>query len=384
LRKRDDRNSTKLNTTMSKTSSQSSYLDYFARPGDGGILREAITDVRAAWYGPELASRKPEWRTQLSTRESNQLRDVIREAASNEEDDLSAITATDLKLPPIFESLLLKLKEELAGVNGLGVHVVSGIPVEEWTSKEQQFFFWVLGQHIGRPAVQDADGLLLQHIRDTGADARTERQYKTNAAILPHTDAADVVGLLCINEAKSGGASRIVSSVTVYNEFVKQHSQDMVERLYQPFPLDLRSKTTSSLPVTPVRYSGDGQLRTFYHAEYYQTAYRHASVGQIPDFDAQVLEAYNIIASDPKLYLDMEFRRGDIQFLSNHTILHARAAYTDNADPDPQRHLLRLWLALDETRLNETWRQTLSRQLESVALVSRVVWGKMRFKLTSR
>jgi hypothetical protein len=39
---------------------------------------------------------------------------------------------------------------------------------------------------------------------------------------------------------------------------------------------------------------------------------------------------------------------GDIQFLSNAHILHARTAYTDHPAPLPRRHLMRLWLATPE------------------------------------
>jgi alpha-ketoglutarate-dependent taurine dioxygenase len=41
----------------------------------------------------------------------------------------------------------------------------------------------------------------------------------------------------------------------------------------------------------------------------------------------------------------MDFEPGDIQFLNNGRILHAREAYDDWEDPDKRRHLLRLWLA---------------------------------------
>ena len=40
----------------------------------------------------------------------------------------------------------------------------------------------------------------------------------------------------------------------------------------------------------------------------------------------------------------MALEPGDIQLLSNHTIVHARTAYED--DPGRKRHLLRLWLTL--------------------------------------
>jgi hypothetical protein len=36
--------------------------------------------------------------------------------------------------------------------------------------------------------------------------------------------------------------------------------------------------------------------------------------------------------------------------LSNHTILHARTAYEDHAEPARKRHLLRLWVSLDAPR----------------------------------
>jgi hypothetical protein len=39
---------------------------------------------------------------------------------------------------------------------------------------------------------------------------------------------------------------------------------------------------------------------------------------------------------------------GDIQFLSNAHVLHARTAYTDYPPPAPRRHLMRLWLSTPE------------------------------------
>ena len=45
--------------------------------------------------------------------------------------------------------------------------------------------------------------------------------------------------------------------------------------------------------------------------------------------------------------LNIEFRPGDIQFLSDHYIMHSRTAYEDYPEPENRRHLLRLWLASD-------------------------------------
>ena len=42
--------------------------------------------------------------------------------------------------------------------------------------------------------------------------------------------------------------------------------------------------------------------------------------------------------------LDIDFERGDIQFLNNFVMLHTRREYEDWPEPARKRHLLRLWL----------------------------------------
>jgi hypothetical protein len=46
----------------------------------------------------------------------------------------------------------------------------------------------------------------------------------------------------------------------------------------------------------------------------------------------------------------MDFQPGDIQFLHNHQILHARTSYEDYPEPERKRHLLRLWLSAPNGR----------------------------------
>jgi len=62
----------------------------------------------------------------------------------------------------------------------------------------------------------------------------------------------------------------------------------------------------------------------------------------LSDEELAVLDLYDGLAADPDGHLDMWLDPGEMQFLSNHTIAHARTAYQD--DPDRPRHLLRLSL----------------------------------------
>ncbi len=47
------------------------------------------------------------------------------------------------------------------------------------------------------------------------------------------------------------------------------------------------------------------------------------------------------------MYLDLDLEPGDIQWLSNHTVVHVRTEYEDHAEPARRRHLLRLWLSIE-------------------------------------
>jgi hypothetical protein len=151
-----------------------------------------------------------------------------------------------------------------------------------------------------------------------------------------------------LRTARAGGASRLVSSVSVYNELLRRRP-DLVERLYEPFSLDRRNEQGASgpgwVPVIPCRYAG-GTLRTFYHSDYFRSVTRHADVPRFTAQEQELLDLYESIAAEPELRLDMQFARGDVQLVSNHVVLHARTAYEDAPDPTRQRHLLRLWLSL--------------------------------------
>ena len=57
------------------------------------------------------------------------------------------------------------------------------------------------------------------------------------------------------------------------------------------------------------------------------------------------MDLYEKIAMSPEFYLDMNFEAGDVQLISNHTILHSRTEYEDWPEPAKRRHLLRLWLS---------------------------------------
>ena len=316
---------------------------YFDRPHLGPAHRPV--GGAAAWRGPELAQRD-DWRARLDADQVAEIEAALATAAASGK-PTGELAATDFPLPTLAGEIA-RWREALRG--GLGLQVVSGVPVERWTRDEAERFFWCLGLHLGQPGAQNVAGDLLGHVTDTGDDAADPfvRLYRTAADIAYHCDAADAVGLLCLRRAKRGGASRIVSSVAVYDELLKRRP-DLIDRLYEPFLLDIRNEDASGalryIPIPPCRFA-DGRLRTFYHSDYFRSVVRHDDVPPFSADEQALLDLYEEIANSPALCCDMDLEPGDIQLLSNHTVLHARTAYEDHPDPTKKRHLLRLWLSL--------------------------------------
>ncbi|WP_169544198.1 TauD/TfdA family dioxygenase [Sneathiella aquimaris] len=317
---------------------------YFDRPHEGPATEPVKGE--AAWTGDTLRSSES-WIETFSQEEISEINAAL-DFSAQQGKATNALGPSDFPLPLLSEKIQ-KWQKVLRC--GRGFQVLRGLPVDDWGAEKAERFFWCFGLHLGRPGAQNAAGDLLGHVIDTGAAENDplSRLYKTASKIKYHCDGADIVGLLCLNKAKSGGQSRIVSSVTVFNRLLESRP-DLAALLFESRPLDIRNESKSGarshIRVTPCAYA-KGRLSTFYHADYFRSVVRHADVPAFSEIDQQLLDYYERIAADPALYLDMDLEPGDIQLLSNHTNLHARTDYIDQDDPAERRHLLRLWLSLE-------------------------------------
>jgi hypothetical protein len=50
------------------------------------------------------------------------------------------------------------------------------------------------------------------------------------------------------------------------------------------------------------------------------------------------------------MHLDMDPKVGDIQLCNNYVILHSRTNFVDHPEIERRRHMIRLWLTMDERR----------------------------------
>jgi hypothetical protein len=311
-------------------------------PSTNSTLPPEVRDA-SVWYGPEVA-RRSDWIVRLSETDVAEVENAVREVGN--ELDLTAITADDVPLPSL-EPRLQHMLDEV--INGRGFVLIKALPVERWSRREAAIAFLVIGVHLGNLRMQNAQGHLLGHVRDLGrsSDDPNTRIYQTRERQTHHTDSSDVVGLLCLRTAKSGGLSSLVSSTTIFNE-MRRRRPDLLNVLLQPIETDRRGEVPEGgQPYfnIPVFNYHDGFVSAIYQRQYIESARRFPGVKPLSPLQIEALDLFDQLANDPQLNLMMELQPGDIQLVHNHTILHDRTAFDDYPEPERKRHLLRLWLA---------------------------------------
>jgi Taurine catabolism dioxygenase TauD, TfdA family len=316
---------------------------------------------RSAWYGPELGARA-NWIERLSEDEIDEVERAVyaieqwesgteQSQAKSAEFNLASIETKGQRLPTLGPRLQTLLDEVL---NGRGFVLIKGLPVERWTRQQAALAFLVIGSQLGALRMQNAQGHLLGHVKDLGrsSDDPNTRIYQTRERQTFHTDSCDVVALLCLHKAKSGGLSSLVSATTIFNEMRKRRP-DLLQVLMEPIETDRRGETPEgSKPYfnIPVFNYHEGLVSAIYQRQYIESARRFPDVPPLTKEQIEALDLFDELANDPRLHLLMDLEPGDIQLVHNHTILHDRTAFEDFPESDRKRHLLRLWLAPPNAR----------------------------------
>ena len=305
----------------------------------------------AAWTGADMLGRSGEW---MHVLDAAALAEVEAAIAAHRAGGraMGEITAESFRLPTLGPRLAAILDELM---HGRGFAVLRGLPVERWGTEDSAIAYLGIGAHFGSFRSQNARGHLLGHVKDLGLDIGDPkvRYYQTTRELEYHTDSCDIVGLLCLRTAKAGGASRIVSSTTLYNEMLRRRP-DLVEQLFHAFPTDRRGEIPPGmLPwfEVPVFSWHEGHLTAIYSGQYIRSAQANfPQCRRLTAAEHEALDMLDALSNDPALNLQIEFRPGDMQFLHNHQIFHSRTDFENWPEPERHRHLLRLWLAPQDAR----------------------------------
>jgi len=308
--------------------------------------RQPVTGP-VVWTGPDYAGRS-DWIFRLTPAHLAEIDAAVRNVPTTIP-ALYDTTAADFPLPTLKRDLAA-LDNELE--RGRGFILIRGIPVERYGEDQLAAIFWGIGAHFGTGLAQSTKGDRLGHVMDLsgpGSDVREMRNYELGGDLRMHTDLNnDVVCLLMLRGAKSGGESRIASSMAIHNIILREHPE-FLEPLYNGYYFHRLRKERSdeAEQITPHRipiYSDyDGRLSCHFNPSPVDRAVERAGV-KLTDLEAGAFRFFIEVSSRPDVYLDMLMQPGDIQLLNNHVILHGRTDYEDWPERERRRHLLRLWL----------------------------------------
>ena len=156
--------------------------------------------------------------------------------------------------------------------------------------------------------------------------------------------------LLCLQRAKAGGLSALASSMALHNVMLERRP-DLLERLYQPMPVDRRGEVPLGkrpwfgMPLFSWQrglFNGYSPVR-----QYIESLARFPDAPRMSEAQREALALYYGICEEDPFCLRLQFEPGDIQFLHNHVVFHSRTAYVDGP---VRRHLIRIWLSLPDGR----------------------------------
>jgi len=315
----------------------------------------------AAWTVADIEAQgdgEGGWRLQLDPEQVAEVEAAARDLIARGV-EIAAITREMFPLPKT-APLIQRVVEQC--LHGRGFALVSGLDPHRGDIRMAATMYYGIGAHMGSARSQNKKGHILGHVCDLGLSSKdgNVRLYQTTERQSYHTDSCDVVGLMCLNPAKSGGLSGVVSSMSIYNEMFDARP-DLLAELVRPLPVDRRGEITAdgrSHYNMPVFNYHEGFLSALYTPDYIRTAPRLDDVEPFSRARLAALDMMDALADDPRLRLEFALDAGELLFMHNHTILHNRTEYEEWGEPERRRHILRLWLAVPGARpLPEVYRE---------------------------
>ncbi len=313
-------------------------------------MAPSLIGGRLGWRAPALLADQ-RWIHHLNDTEIGELEAAVAQSRLTAPDILD-IRRSDFPLPKL-ASRIATLREDILERYGFGY--LRGLPVNRYDRDTLTRMYFGLGNHLGDPVPQNRNGHMLAHVIDIGTSVHdvNKRITQTNAELDFHSDGCDVVGLLCINTARSGGESALVSGIALHDEMLRLRP-DLCAALYQPLTSDRRGEVPEGkqpwmrIPVFMWQhgsFTGYAPLKA-----YLESARRFTGAEPTTPLQWEAMQMFLDLANSPEFALRIPFEPGDFQFVENHMVFHSRTTYDDWPEVTRRRHLMRLWLSMPDGR----------------------------------
>ena len=306
-----------------------------------------VLETGCEWRARDVAD-EAKWIELFDEAERDEIDAALRKALQKSS-DVMEISKDVFPLPTV-SARLRAIEREL--IDGRGFVLLRGVERERYSREEMEMIYWGIGMHLGAPWPQNQYGHILGDVTDQGIDPAdpTSRGNGIGKIAFPyHSDGSDLVGLMCLQKAKSGGISTVANAVAIHNDMVRE-APELAAVLYDHQPYDFRGaepKGGKPWYELPVFTNWNGRLFVRYIRPYILASQRHKDAPRIREQAELAMQRLDAMTSDGDYNVFMDLQPGDMQFINNYHVLHARTAYEDDREAGLVRHLKRLWLATD-------------------------------------
>lgn len=312
-----------------------------------------------AWLPQELAA-DFSWIHHLSREAIGEIEEALQHAKMKGKTWLE-MTANDF---PLRRHAKDAIDQAFAATQtGYGMCLIKGFPVDRWSVEDARLVHWGIGLNVGVARTQNRASQVMNDVRDEGGSYKVKngRGYNTNAGLDFHVDSCDVVALMCLQTAKSGGTSKVTSSIAVVDE-VKRLRPDLIPVMQQPFYYSYQGTNDATQPPfykCPIL--GDDPEFFSLRANRKNVTAAKRDFPEVPRLSPQqeeLLDLLDELLPDDRFCYSMQLDRGDLQLLNNYVVIHSRTNFEDFEEPEKKRHLLRLWLSIPQgQRLPPLWKE---------------------------
>lgn len=311
------------------------------------MIRETMATGPMSWEAETLMAN--DGKIELSDECLAELRALAAELEANPL-PVEALSADDFPMPRCRE-VMASVRQTLD--SGLGFAIIDRMPLDDFEPATATKLYWLLISLCGPIVAQKWAGAMVYDVTDTrrkAAAGNGVRSSKTNQSQGYHTDNCfglppDYVAMLCLQPAKIGGISGLITFDSVHNHLLEK-DRDLLARLYQPFHVDRqREHAPNDSPIArQIVFDYDGEtLRVALSSELNHQGYVMAGE-EMDETGKAALAAIGEVMEQPGLGKVFDFERGQIQIVNNRRLGHRRTAYEDGPDPAQKRHLVRLWV----------------------------------------
>ncbi len=237
---------------------------------------------------------------------------------------------------------------------GRGIAVLRGLPRDDLDAADFELLTWAIGLHLGVARPQDRLTRYINAVKDVGVDYRspTGRGYSSNAELDFHVDSGDVVLLSCFNQAPVGGESLCASSVAAWRQLLVERPDLARVLVLETVPFSRQGEQAEGEPAyTLATVFGLHGADVFcaWNRNRIHHGLKLEGAPRVSEALHEGVELLDSILRRPANLLRMRLEPGDLQILSNFTMLHSRTAFRDAPDEAAKRTLYRLWLSTPDS-----------------------------------